>query len=120
MGKFFTSDDGRKFERISSRWVEIKEMVVTRNHSLWDYSDKGIDCGSNGRHPVMYFTFCGRKRAIGEFLKLGTRWIQEEPFSITDGEETVELCAIDSVGAGFDEVYAEVKDAWIRLYRRLA
>ena len=63
----FKGNDGRYYKMVG-RLQRIKsDYIVSKKHSLYDYSD---DCG-DGSRIVDYIVFQGKKYAIGQFLCLG-------------------------------------------------
>ena len=122
MGRYLLTKDGKRKFECCSRWIEIKEMVVTRNHSLWQYSDHGIDCGSCDRHPVFYFTFCHQKHAIGEFMKFGTPILPNEPIELYDYQRDVHVATLHGYNTDCgNPLYVELDSAgsYIKVYREV-
>lgn len=102
MGKIFTTQDGKKIERVS-RWIEIKYKEVTTRHSLYDYSDDGNLC---------YFTYKGRQYALGQFEKLVF------PIFFEENGKTQYLCGNDCT-EWYKPLLVEINDCCdgVRLYR---
>ena len=121
MGRIFeTEDKSRRFEVVSN-WLQIREMAVTHRHSLWDFSDHGVDCGSLDRHPVSYFKFGGRMYAIGEFVRLNSPYVGADNIRLYDvrTKSVFELCACNMEYG--NPLYLRLDDGgeYIRLYREV-
>ena len=66
--KTIKTSENRICQRVSN-WIEIKYAYVTKRHSLSDYADfYGTDNEKEGL--LAYFTFKGKKYALGQFMRL--------------------------------------------------
>ena len=83
-----TTTENRTYKKVSN-WIEIKYQYVTKRHSLSDYADF---CGTDNEKEgsLTYFTFKGKKYALGQFMRL----THPEFFENEEGEQSF-LCGYD-------------------------
>ena len=82
------TSENRTYKQVSN-WLEVKEQYVTKRHSLSEYADfYGTDNEKEGL--LTYFTFKGKKYALGQFLRLS----YPEFFENEDGKQSF-LCGYD-------------------------
>jgi hypothetical protein len=67
--KIITTSEKRKYERVS-RWITLHSDYVTKRHGLADYSDFSADPDSPDWGLLNYFTYKGKKYALGQFMRL--------------------------------------------------
>lgn len=86
--KTIKTSENRTYKRVSN-WIEIKYTYVTKRHSLSDYADfYGTDNEKEGL--LTYFTFKGKKYALGQFMRLS----HPEFFEDENGKQSF-LCGYD-------------------------
>lgn len=75
MTKIITTTDGTRLERVS-RWISIQTACnVTERHALHYYA---ADDGDGG-NVLDFFTWAGRRWAIGQFYAFGTMFTPQPP-----------------------------------------
>ena len=86
--KTITTTENRTYKKVSN-WIEVKYQYVTKRHSLSDYADF---CGTDNENEglLTYFTFKGKKYAMGQFIRLS----YPEFFENEDGKQSF-LCGYD-------------------------
>jgi len=83
-------NETRKFNRVS-RWIEIKNVYVTKRHSLFDYAE--LEAQEENEGLLTYFTFKGKKYAIGQFMRLN----RKERFTFIDeNKQELIICGYDA------------------------
>lgn len=86
--KTIKTSENRTYQRVSN-WIDVKYDYVTKRHSLSDYADfHDIDNWEKGL--LTYFTFKGKKYALGQFMRLS----HPEFFENEDGKQSF-LCGYD-------------------------
>ena len=86
--KTIKTSENRTYNKVSN-WIDIKYQYVTKRHGLSDYADF---CGTDNEKEglLTYFTFKGKKYAMGQFMRLS----YPEFFENEDGKQSF-LCGYD-------------------------
>lgn len=107
--KIFLTNQGYKVERVS-RWIRIDYRFVTKNHSLYYYSDNG---------DLVYFKFGGRRYALGQFMRFDIGPGAKNPVIHDKGEDII-LSGYDSTEY-YKPLMIEINKTGeaVRLYREV-